>query len=154
MTILNRIGHGLVKETLETGPRSEKMNGGVERREAKRGPLKRSASLLPGTRAPNHEYSRPRAQPQDLEAAEKLLSGRQGVQCLLSIVTVGSACFIIKWQGSALNSRRWHASSTILPSVFVDGHRSTLLSSQAGRHALSAGNRCKAEHGLLQRLFS
>lgn len=154
MTILNRIGHELVKETLETGPRSEKMNGGVERREAKRGPLKGSASLLLGTRAPNHEYSRPRAQPQALEAAEKLLSGRQSVQCLLPIVTVGSACFIIKWQGSALSSRRWHASSTILPSVFVDGYRSTLLSSQAGRHALGAGNRGKAEHGLLQRLFS
>lgn len=154
MTILNRIGHGLVKEILETGPRSEKMNGGVERREAKRGPLKRSASLLPGTRAPNHEYSRPRAQPQALEAAEKLSSGQQSVQCLLSIVTVSSACFIIKWQDSALSSRRWHASSTILPSVFVDGHRSTLLSSQAGSHALSARNRGKAEHGLLQRLFS
>lgn len=154
MTILNRIGHGLVKENLETGPRSEKMNGGVERREAKRGPLKGSASLLPGTRAPNHEYSRPRAQPQVFEAAEKLLSGRQGTQCLLPIVTVGSACFIINWQGSALSSRRWHASSTILPSVFDDGHRYTLLSSQVGSHALSAGNRGKAEHGLLQRLFS
>lgn len=154
MTIRNRIGHGLVKETLETGPRSEKMNGGVERREAKRGPLKSLVTLLPGTRAPNHEYSRPRAQPQAHGAAEKLLFGRQGVQCLLSIVMVGSACFTIKWQGSALSSRRWHASSTILPSVFVDGHCSTLLSSQAGRHALSAGNRGKAEHGLLQRLFS
>lgn len=96
MTIVNRIGHGLVKKTLETGPRSEKMNGGVERRDAKRGSLKRSTSLLPGTRAPDHEYSRPRTQPQALEAAEKLLSGRQGVQCLLSIMTVGSACFTIK----------------------------------------------------------
>lgn len=149
MTIVNRIGHGLVKETLETGPRSEKMNGGVERREAKRGPLEGSTSALPGTRAPNHEYSRPRAQPQALEAAERLLSGRLSVQCLLAIVTVDSACFIINWQGSALSSRRWHASSTILPSVFVDGYRSTLLSSQAGSHALSAGNRGKAEHGIL-----